>query len=47
MIRWLTEEYKLTHPEAHLLLGTAVQHKIVTYFGTVATLLPKKFLPKQ
>lgn len=44
MIDWLTSEYKLTHPEAHLLMGTAVQHKIVTYFGTVATLIPRKYL---
>lgn len=45
MIRWLTSDYKLTEPEAHLLLGTVVQHKIVTYFGSIATLIPKKYLP--
>jgi acetamidase/formamidase len=47
MIRWLTDEYGLTHPEAHLLLGTIVEHKIVTYFGTIATLIPRKYLPKR
>jgi acetamidase/formamidase len=47
MLRWLTEEYGLTAPEAHLLMGTVVQHKIVTYFGTVATLIPRKYLPKR
>lgn len=45
MIRWLTSEYKLTAPEAHLLMGTVVQHKIVTYFGTIATLIRRKYLP--
>jgi amidase len=44
MLRWLTEEYKLTAPEANLLMGTVVQHKIVTYFGTMATLIPRKYL---
>jgi acetamidase/formamidase len=47
MIRWLTSEYKLTEPEVHLLMGTVVQHKIVTYFGTMATMMPRKYLPKQ
>jgi acetamidase/formamidase len=46
MIQWLTSEYKLTQPEAHLLLGTVVQHKIVTYFGTVVTMIPRRYLPK-
>ncbi len=46
MIQWLTTEYKLTQPEAHLLMGTVVQHKIVTYFGTVSTLMPRRHLPK-
>jgi acetamidase/formamidase len=45
MIRWLTSEYKFTAPEAHMLMGTAAQHKIVTYYGTVATLMPRKHLP--
>ncbi len=44
MIEWLTSDFKLTHPEAHMLMGAAVQHKIVTYFGTIATLMPKKYL---
>jgi amidase len=47
MVNWLTEEYKLTGPEAHLLMGMVVQHKIVTYFGTMATLMPRKYLPKR
>ena len=28
MLHWLTSEYKLTAPEANLLFGTVVQHKI-------------------
>jgi amidase len=47
MIRWLTTEYGLTDPEAHLLMGTVVQHKIATYFGTIATLIPRKYLTKR
>ncbi len=46
MLRWLTEDYKLTQPEAHMLMGTVIQHKIVTYYGTRSTLIPKKYLPK-
>jgi acetamidase/formamidase len=47
MLNWLTADYKLTQPEAHMLLGTVVEHKIVTYFGTISTLMPKKYLPKR
>lgn len=47
MVNWLTSEYKLTAPEAHLLMGTVVRHQIVTYFGTIATLIPRKYLPKK
>ena len=47
MVNWLTGEYKMTPPEAHLLMGMVVEHKIVTYFGTVATLMPRKYLPKR
>ena len=47
MLSWLTGEYGLTGPEAHLLMGTVVQHKIVTYFGTMATMMPRRFLPKR
>jgi acetamidase/formamidase len=44
MLRWLTSEYKLTAPEANLLMGTVVEHKIVTYFGSIATMIPRKYL---
>ncbi|HUS05346.1 MAG TPA: acetamidase/formamidase family protein [Bryobacteraceae bacterium] len=47
MISWLTSEYGFTPQQAHLLLGVAAQHKIVTYFGTVTTMIPRKFLPKK
>jgi acetamidase/formamidase len=47
MLRWLMDEYKLSAPEANLLIGTVVQHKIVTYFGTMATLIPRKYLEKR
>lgn len=47
MIEWLTGDYKLTQPEAHLLTGTVVQHKFVSYFGIVATLIPRKYLPRR
>ena len=45
MLQWLTGECGLTGPEAHMLLGTVVEHKIVTYYGSIATLLPKQYLP--
>lgn len=43
----LTTDYKLTQPQAYLLMGVEVRHKIVTYFGSVATLMPKKRLPRR
>jgi acetamidase/formamidase len=46
MVRWLQTDYGLSGPEAHLLMGTVVEHKIVTYFGTIATLMPKRYIPK-
>jgi hypothetical protein len=47
MLRWLMDEYKLSAPEANLLIGAVVQHKIVTYYGTMATLIPRKYLDKR
>jgi acetamidase/formamidase len=47
MLKWLTTEYHLTAPEANLLMGTVVKHKIVTYFGTAATLIPRKYLNRE
>ncbi|MBM3811170.1 MAG: acetamidase [Acidimicrobiia bacterium] len=47
MIQWLTTDYKLTAPEAHLLMGTVVEHKIATYFGTVTAMIAKKYLPAE
>jgi amidase len=47
MLKWLTSEYHLSAPEANLLIGMVVKHKIVTYFGTTATLIPRKYLPAQ
>lgn len=45
MLGWLTKEYKFSDPEAHMLMGAAVQHKIATYYGTTITIIPKKYLP--
>ncbi len=47
MLQWLTSEYKLNDVEAHMLLGSVVQHKIATYFGTMVTIIPKRYLPKR
>lgn len=44
LLDWLTSEFGLTHPEAHLLLGTAVEHKIGTYFGTTTASVKKQYL---
>jgi len=46
MLRWLTSEYTLSAPEANLLIGTVVHHKIVTYFGTMTTLIPRRYLER-
>jgi len=46
MIQWLTGEYGLTLPEAHLLLGTVVQHKVVTYSGSAVAMIERKYLPQ-
>jgi acetamidase/formamidase len=45
MIAWLTTEFGLTPQQAHLLLGTMARHQVVTYFGTVTTMIPKSVLP--
>lgn len=47
MLRWLETEYHLTAPEANMLMGTMVQHKIVTYFGTMTTQIPRKYLDRR
>ena len=44
LIDWLTTEFGLTHPEAHLLMGATVEHKIGTYFGTVTASMRKQYL---
>jgi len=45
MIRWLRENCGLTKWEAHMLMGSIVEHKIVTYWTSTATLIPKKYVP--
>jgi acetamidase/formamidase len=47
MLNWLTKGYKLTPQEAHMLFGAVVEHKIVTYFGTVTTQIQKKYLQRK
>jgi acetamidase/formamidase len=47
MLNWLITEYKLTPPEANLLIGTVVQHKIGSYFGSMATLIPRKYVDRR
>ena len=47
MIEWLQADYQMTAPQAHLLMGAVVQHKIATYFGTIVTIIPKRYLPKR
>ena len=47
MIRWLTGACELTAQEAHMLMGSVVEHKIITYSGSVATLMKKAYLPSK
>jgi acetamidase/formamidase len=44
LLHWLTSEFALTQPEAHMLLGAAVEHKIATYFGTTTASIRKQYL---
>ena len=46
MMRWLREECGLTLWEAHMLMGSVVEHKIGTYWTTTVTLIPKKYVPE-
>lgn len=45
MIRWLREECGLTLWQAHMLMGSVVEHKIGTYWTTTVTLIPKQYVP--
>lgn len=45
MIRWLREDCGLTKWEAHMLMGSIVEHKIGTYWTTTVTLIPKRYVP--
>ncbi len=47
MLRWPTGECGLSPPEAHRLTGSMIEHKIVTYNGSIATLMPKEYLPER
>lgn len=47
MLHWLTSDYGLSAPEAHMLMGMVISHKIVTYYGTTATRMPRRYLPKR
>jgi amidase len=47
MITWLTTDYGVTEPEAHLLVGTVAQQKIVLHSGSVATMIPKRVLARR
>jgi hypothetical protein len=40
-------DYGVTEPDAHLLMGSVAQHKIVLYAGSVATMIAKKFLARR
>lgn len=45
MLHWLQDECGLTSPEVHMLMGSVIEHKIITYYGSIATMMPKKYLP--
>lgn len=45
MLHWLQDECGLSSPEAHMLLGSVVEHKIITYYGSMGTLMKKQYLP--
>jgi hypothetical protein len=45
LLRWMQDECGLTSPEAHMLMGSVVEHKIVTYYGSMTAQMKKKYLP--
>lgn len=45
MVRWLTEEYKLEPPVAHLMISAIGEYEVVTVAGSVALKIAKKHLP--
>jgi acetamidase/formamidase len=47
LINWLVSDYGVTEPEAHLLVGSVAQHKIVLFSGSIAAMIPKKFLARR
>jgi acetamidase/formamidase len=47
IISWLVSDYGVTEPEAHLLVGSVVQHRIVLFAGSIAAMIPKKFLARR
>jgi acetamidase/formamidase len=45
MVRWLTEEYKLEAPVAHLMISAIGEYRVVTVAGSMALMIPRKYLP--
>lgn len=43
MLRWLTEEYKLTPQEAHLAIGMRARFDLITLGGSVGLRIPRDF----
>lgn len=46
MVRWLTADYGLEPWAAHLLVGCQGRYEVVTVAGSMALLVPKRFLPQ-
>ena len=49
MLRWLTEDYDLSLPDANIILGTYVEYDVGNVFDPAYTMickLPKSVLPK-
>ena len=45
MVNWLTTDYGLSAPEAHVLLGLSAQLNVASWFGTSACKVSKEHLP--
>jgi len=45
MVRWLTKDYGLEPWAAHLLIGAQGKFEVVTVAGSMALVVPKKYLP--
>jgi hypothetical protein len=45
MLAWLTDDYRLSPQEAHVMLAMTAELRVASWFGTFVCQVPKKALP--